>query len=536
MRVWYGVKVCEGPESGEQRVGARKEESSSEATTQGSIKRTTNDMLKRGAVQYSAWLSVPIWSSTQPRSCLRCFHATSARQQAQDSSQQETKAEKDDGLPQFGPPEAYISTSHSPLFNLSFEEHLLRTRPHNTPVCFIYRNDPCIVIGRNQNHWKELNIDEMRRRNLSLVRRRSGGGAVFHVSESSSVDDDDSVVALTGSSLSYLVHQDLGNTNFSFHVPRLTFARRTHAELIARALNGPSVGLRTLTWPSEACPPARDYSQGQGSPEGVYVNDRNDLVVRVSAPGSSGSMDWAERKVSGSAFKILTHRAYHHGTTLLNADLSALGSSLRNSKSSRMISKGVESVKSGVVNLSAAYPAIAQQGLLEHDRFTRAVVDEFWRTYSQIGRDDEDSEKMQVASRFETVDEDHALAHEEARVRLQSEIGKWDWIFGQCPEFETEFDASDASQDVQRRLSDVGLEDAKVWLRCKNGIIEEAHVESSEHWEEIIMTGLRGKRYDAFTDSPPLPPSADVEMVNGDIECDDEKVKEAVLMWFREAM
>lgn len=320
-------------------------------------------------------------------------------------------------------------------------------------------------------------------------------------------------------------------------MPRTTFARRTHAELIARALNGPSIGLRTLTLPSEACPPARDYSQGHGSPEGVYVNDRNDLVVRISTQMSPESVDWSERKVSGSAFKILTHRAYHHGTTLLNADLNALGSSLRNSKSSRMISKGVESVKSGVVNLSDAYPAIAKHGLLQHDLFTRAVVDEFWRTYSDIGRDDEDSEKMEIATRFESVNEDHRLAQEEARVRLQRDIGTWDWIFGQCPEFETEFDASDASEDVQRRLGEVGLGDAKVWLRCKNGIVEEVHVESTEQtWEDMIMGSLKGKRYDGFTDRPPLPASADVEMVGGDIECENEKMREAVLMWFREAM
>ena len=202
-----------------------------------------------------------------------------------------------------------------------------------------------------------------------------------------------------------------------------------------------------------------------------------------------------------------------------------------------MISKGVESVKSGVVNLSDAYPAIAKQGLLQHDLFTGAVVDEFWRTYSDIGRDDEDSEKMEIATRFESVNEDHRLAQEEARVRLQREIGTWDWIFGQCPEFETEFDASDASKDVQRRLGEVGLGDARVWLRCKNGIVEEVHVESTEQqWEDMIMSSLKGKRYDGFTDRPPLPASADVETVSGDVECQDGKVREAVLMWFCEAM
>lgn len=425
------------------------------------------------------------------------------------------------------------------MFNLSFEEHLLRSKPNNTPVCFIYRNAPCIVIGRNQNPWKELNIEQMRKRGLALVRRRSGGGAVFH---------------------------DYGNTNFSFHVPRTTFARRTHAELVARALNGPDVGLRST-------PSAAGLTLGQGHPDGAYVNDRNDLCVRISVPdtgvppasaavsGRPTSSDgtpilWSERKISGSAFKILTHRAYHHGTMLLSSNLADLGSSLRNTKAEQMVSKGVESVRSSVINLSEAYPSVASRGLLAHDAFTSAVINEFWKTYSHLGRDDlEASDALDgggsQAHRI-NVTETFPLAQEEKRVKLEQELGTWDWVFGQCPEFETELDMGAASQATQEALLAAGLKEARVWLRCKGGVIEQVEVRALGVSAEVEADALEGmfremqqQRYDAFTDRPPLPAGAESAGADEDARLRDvprildqasSSQATAIAAWLREAM
>jgi lipoate-protein ligase A len=77
--------------------------------------------------------------------------------------------------------QVYLSRSTSPSFNLTLEEHLFRTRPADAPLCLIYRNTPCVVLGRNQNPWRELDVREMRRLGLQWTRRRSGGGAVYHV-------------------------------------------------------------------------------------------------------------------------------------------------------------------------------------------------------------------------------------------------------------------------------------------------------------------------------------------------------------------
>eukprot|EP01125_Pyxidicula_operculata_P010679 TRINITY_DN3517_c0_g1_i4.p1 TRINITY_DN3517_c0_g1~~TRINITY_DN3517_c0_g1_i4.p1 ORF type:complete len:108 (-),score=7.60 TRINITY_DN3517_c0_g1_i4:25-348(-) len=56
-------------------------------------------------------------------------------------------------------------------------------------MLLMYRNEPSVIMGRNQNPWKEVNFKYLNQNKIHLLRRESGGGCVYH---------------------------DLGNTNFSF--------------------------------------------------------------------------------------------------------------------------------------------------------------------------------------------------------------------------------------------------------------------------------------------------------------------------------
>lgn len=44
----------------------------------------------------------------------------------------------------------------------------------------MWRNQPCVVLGRNQNPWLECNIPYIKEKSIILTRRQSGGGTVYH--------------------------------------------------------------------------------------------------------------------------------------------------------------------------------------------------------------------------------------------------------------------------------------------------------------------------------------------------------------------
>jgi lipoate-protein ligase A len=97
--------------------------------------------------------------------------------------------------------------------------------------------------------------------------------------------------------------------------------------------------------------------------------------------------------VSGSAYKIVNNRAYHHGTMLLATELGTLGDVLHVTKArtnsvlwrsiannarrgqDSMITRGVASVRSPVRNLCWFQPEIT------HEAFVAAVVRAFREEY-----------------------------------------------------------------------------------------------------------------------------------------------------------
>ncbi len=89
-----------------------------------------------------------------------------------------------------------VSDTTDPYWNLAIEEWLLDRAADAEPILYLWQSTPAVIIGKNQNPWRECNLRWMKERCVRLARRVSGGGAVYH---------------------------DEGNLNYAFFMPRTAY-------------------------------------------------------------------------------------------------------------------------------------------------------------------------------------------------------------------------------------------------------------------------------------------------------------------------
>jgi lipoate-protein ligase A len=71
-----------------------------------------------------------------------------------------------------------FSNSLDTYFNLALEEYVLENGPY--PSLLLWRSRCAVVVGKNQNPWRECRLSRLAERGGVLARRVSGGGAVYH--------------------------------------------------------------------------------------------------------------------------------------------------------------------------------------------------------------------------------------------------------------------------------------------------------------------------------------------------------------------
>lgn len=179
-----------------------------------------------------------------------------------------------------------INKHTNPYFNLATEEYLLHHAKED--IFMLWQDEPCIVVGKNQNTLSEINYDYIKSHQIPVVRRLSGGGAVFH---------------------------DLGNINF-------TFIQSGASHLFA--------DFKTFTLP------IIDVLKDMGV--NAEFSGRNDLLIDG-------------KKFSGNAQYRHKDRVLHHGTLLFASEIQDLSQALK-PKEAKFEGKGVKSVVSRVTNIS----------------------------------------------------------------------------------------------------------------------------------------------------------------------------------------
>ena len=185
-----------------------------------------------------------------------------------------------------------MNKSTNPYFNLALYEYTMKHIDVDDEFFFLWRNDPAVIIGKNQNAVEEINQKYIDENGVKVARRVSGGGAVYH---------------------------DLGNLNFTFVINvddpgKVNYKK--YVQPIIDALD--SMGIK------------------------AEASGRNDILIDGL-------------KISGNAQRVTNGKLMHHGTLLFDVNLEHMVQAL-NVAPDKFVSKGVKSVRSRVTNIKEHLP------------------------------------------------------------------------------------------------------------------------------------------------------------------------------------
>lgn len=294
-----------------------------------------------------------------------------------------------------------VIESLNPYQNLVFEHFLYEQLQPNQAYILLWRNSDSIIIGRAQNPWLETNINYAKTYNIPIIRRNSGGGTVFH---------------------------DLGNINFSFLAYKPFYNKNT----ITLIVNDFLVSLKLDS----------------------VVNERNDILLN-----SKGKLC----KISGSAYRESVNKGLHHGTLLVNVNLTKLREALK-PHNDKLETKAIKSLRSSVANLIEINAQLSVDSMI--DKLTLYFQNFF-------------SLSTQTTVKKITAFPQSQLMEDELK-----KLGSWQWNFGRTPQFK------------QNLMGKINKSPISGYLETNQGLITYIELNGiSTEWLSAIQHGLEGCTY-----------------------------------------
>jgi lipoate-protein ligase A len=172
------------------------------------------------------------------------------------------------------------STSLNPWRNLAIEEYLLDRVERDQAILYLWQNQNTVVIGKNQNAWRECRTERLESEGGKLARRLSGGGAVFH---------------------------DTGNLNFTFLAGRENYDLQRQVGVILAAVR--SLGIEAeMSGRNDLTVDGRKFSGNAFCFRGAGAYHHGTILVSVDFSKLAGYLQVSGEKIRSKGIQSVQSR------------------------------------------------------------------------------------------------------------------------------------------------------------------------------------------------------------------------------------